>query len=82
MLFTFTMNMASRQGNPVHQIHGEHPARDLDELCKAMAVADFLTVTEFYLTSDRGSPPVLENKGPITLNLAFVGKVKELKDHR
>ncbi len=71
MIFRFTMNMESGRGAGVHQVYGEHPAKSVEELAKIMDGRDFILVTQYYL---RGGSN-LEDKGPMLLNCAHIGKV-------
>lgn len=77
MRFQITMNMPSRSGNSVHQIIGEHPAENLEELTMAMSHADFIIVDEIYKDNDaiRGAG-TFYSAGKIAINPLFIGKVK------
>ena len=81
MLFHFTMNMPSRNGNSVHQVIGGVDVHSLDELLDMMAKSDFIIVNEFYVESDqRGGARAYSDKGPIALNPLFIGKIKETRE--
>ncbi len=77
MRFQITMNMPSRSGNSVHQIIGEHPARDLEELVKILSQSDFIIVDEIYKDNDasRGLGNFY-SVGKIAINPLFIGKIK------
>ena len=80
MRFTFTMNMPSHSGNPVHQIHGDHPAKSLDELLKVIASSDFIMVDEFYIKKDHNSGRAfLDPQQLIALNPMHIGKIKPMQ---
>lgn len=80
MRFVFTMNMPSKNGGPVHQVFGEHPAESLDELLGIIATEDFLMVREYYMIrGHRDGERSLEPHGSIALNPLFIGKIKELE---
>lgn len=74
MRFIFTMNMASRAGNPVHQILGDADNCDsLSDVAEILAENDFIIVEEIY----RDDHNLLRPAGKIMLNRAHIGKVKE-----
>lgn len=80
MRFQITMNMPSRSGNSVHQIIGEHPAKNLEELTEALSDSDFIIVDEIYKDNEavRGSGNFY-SVGKIALNPLFIGKIKVLQ---
>lgn len=79
MRFQITMNMPSRSGNSVHQIIGEHPARDLEDLVDILSRADFIIVDEIYKDNEaaRGMGNFY-SVGKIAINPLFIGKIKVL----
>lgn len=80
MRFTFTMNMPSHGGNLVHQIHGDHPAKSLDEMLKIVAASDFIVVDEFYIRKDHSTgEQYLDPQQPIALNPMHIGKIKRME---
>lgn len=83
MKFKFTMNMPSRNGNPVHQVIGEHSAESLEAMLGELGQSDFVLVDEFYVDSAHGSAPgaslSLRHNGQVILNAMFIGKVAVLE---
>ena len=79
MRFQITMNMPSRNGNGVHQIIVEHKgSTNLAEFVHVINDTNFVVVNEFYKDNDSaGKGSNYYSEGPICLNTAFIGKIKE-----
>lgn len=79
MRFMFTLNMPSHTGNPVHQVIGEYPVKDLDQLLAKIASEDFLLVKQYYIQREQHSGrKFLEYRGEIALNPLHIGKIAEM----
>lgn len=77
MRFQITMNMPSRSGNSVHQIIGDHPARDLAEMVDIISSSDFIIVDEIYKDNDSGrGNGNFYSVGKLAINPLFIGKIK------
>lgn len=77
MRFQITMNMPSRSGNSVHQIIGDHPARDLEEMVDIISRSDFIIVDEIYKDNDAGrGTGNFYSVGKLAINPLFIGKIK------
>lgn len=77
MRFQITMNMPSRSGNSVHQIIGDHPARDLEEMVDIISRSDFIIVDEIYKDNDSGrGAGNFYSVGKLAINPLFIGKIK------
>lgn len=79
MRFQITMNMPARSGSAVHQIIGEHPARDLGELVDILSNSDFIVVEELYKDNDPQRGLGFFSAGQIAINPLFIGKIKVLQ---
>jgi hypothetical protein len=73
------MNMPSRNGNGVHQIIVEPKgSQTLADFVYAINDTNFIIVNEFYKDNDGSSKGSnYYSVGPICLNTAFIGKIKE-----
>lgn len=79
MRFQITMNMPARSGSAVHQIIGDHPARDLGELVDILSNSDFIIVEELYKDNDPQRGLGFFSAGQIAINPLFIGKIKVLQ---
>jgi len=76
MRFQIIMNMGSFNGNSVHQIICEHPAKSLDDFVEYLDGRDFVTVEEWYRDHNTKD---LYRVGDVSLNCALIGKIKLFK---
>ena len=85
MRLKITLNMPSKNDNPVHQILCSHPAETLDEFLGDLVDNGYVVVTEYYLDreSARGRDVKIPAKsnGPIGITYEVGLKVKELEDN-
>ena len=72
-----TMNMASANGNPVHQITMDHPAKDLDQFLGEMNAYEFIMGHQYYRIKQPDGEIVWKDRGHIIINTAHIGKVQE-----
>lgn len=72
--FLFTINMASKGGNVVHQVIGEYDCDTVEGMCEVLNENDFIVVREFY----REGPDSFHGRfvGEVCLNTMMIGKVK------
>ena len=75
MRFIFTLNMASKAGNPVHQIIGDHPAKTLEDLVSVLIDDGVVVVDEIYRDNNSGN---YYSVGPIAITSSVIGKMKTL----
>lgn len=89
MKFLITMNMASNQGKPVHQMTCEvEGASNLKEFHALLHKQDYIVVSEYYIDYETRVAPYIKTnnegkynfRGKSIINCAFVGKVRELED--
>jgi hypothetical protein len=71
--FLVTMNMPSYNGNAVHQMHVEHPAKTLEDFIKSLQDNDFVIVEEYYKIRESNG---YESRGKIAISYRHIGKVK------
>lgn len=71
------MNMASANGNPVHQITVDHPAKDLEEFLGEMNAYEFIMAHQYYRVKQFDGEIVWKDRGDIIINTAHIGKVQE-----
>lgn len=79
MRFLITMNMPAYSGAAIHQIICEHPAKSIDEFCRALEQNDFLVVDELYRNS-KAAPSMNDpyySVGKTAINHLHIGKIKE-----
>ncbi len=74
-MFVLTMNMPTRgthdrPGNPTHQIHAEHPAKDLDSFMRVISSQEFITVKEHYINGEDTHKP----QDDLVINTNLIGK--------
>lgn len=73
VMFYITMNMQSRQGNPIHQVACVVPGvKSLDDLHELLKSEDFILVEEYYKKTEGGYYSV----GHLIINTQHIGKVK------
>lgn len=58
-----------REAKPTHQVHGEHPAKDLGEFLKACSESEFIIVKEHHLVNGQHS-----YRSELMLNTMMIGK--------
>lgn len=89
MKFLITMNMASNQGKPVHQMTCEvDGVSNLKEFHAMLHKQDYLVVSEYYIDYETrnmtgvkyGAEGKYNLRGRSIINCAFIGKVRELED--
>ena len=77
MKFMFTMNMPSGNGNLVHQVIGEHPAKSCAELLEHIDGSEYIMVRQYYyIQNPETSERMWEDKGDMILNTYHIGKVQ------
>ena len=77
MRFQTTLNLATNNGKPTHQVIFDHPARDLMELRDAMANEDFLYVDEIHKVGEVSRTTGYISRGPMLLETFLMGKTRE-----
>lgn len=80
MRLQITMNMGSRSGAVVHQVLADYPANDLKQFMDVLRAEDFILVEEIHKKDPPLKPYV--SAGPLVINTAMIGKVKEYEDER
>ena len=77
MRLLITMNMASANGNPVHQITVEHPAPTLLDFLEEINDYEFIMMHQYYRVKQLDGEVVWKDRGDIIVNTAHIGKVQE-----
>lgn len=73
MRFQITLNMPSKNGNPVHQVIGDANVKSLEEFVDLMEKSLFVIVREIYRDQETGDYyPV----GDMAINPNVIGKIK------
>jgi hypothetical protein len=77
MRFVFTLNMPSNRGKAIHQVIGDHPAKDEQELLEALCEAEFVVVEQLYnMNNENDGGYDWQPRGPLIINTSWIGKVQ------
>lgn len=82
MRFLITMNMPSAKGSSVHQITVESDAGSIKEFWADLQDNEFIMVSLMYKIRNDDFTEYWENRGPLIINTAHIGKVQELIEFR
>jgi hypothetical protein len=72
-----TMNMASANGNAVHQITVDHSANSLLEFLAWINDYEFIMAHQYYRVKQLDGEVTWRDRGEIIVNTAHIGKVQE-----
>lgn len=85
MRFLITMNMPSAKGYSVHQITVEHDSKSINNFWNYLQDNEFIMANLMYKIRNDDLSEYWEDRGPLIINTAHIGKVQELiefKDDR
>lgn len=85
MRFLITMNMPSAKGYSVHQITVEHDSKSITNFWNYLQDNEFIMANLMYKIRNDDLSEYWEDRGPLIINTAHIGKVQELiefKDDR
>jgi hypothetical protein len=77
-IFVFTLTMSNGKGDyPIHQVIGQHDAKDCYELMEEIETERFITIDECYHKEKRTPDEhPLRSRGPVTIQTNLIGKIK------